>query len=146
MRALALPARVAFALVPCALNLALCKLLQKLDNPLSKLSLLQSTRLSMSKEQPIPPIMTIMGISMLAQGLIFCAISCLMACKAAWHKRLKRRFVLKKKKRLLRIRRRTHDPVSEESAWEPPSPDCWVKSWITCWKDPKGQTWELLSS
>ena len=68
-----------------------------------------------------------------------------MACKAAWHKRLKRRFVLRKKKRLLRIRRRTHDPVSEESTWEPPSPDCWEKSWKTPWKDPKGQTWELLS-
>ena len=55
MIALALLALVAFALVPFALDLALCKLLQKLDDPLSKLSLLQSTRLSMSKKQPIPP-------------------------------------------------------------------------------------------
>ena len=53
--ALALPALVAFDLGPFALNHALCKLLQKLDNPLSKLSILQSTRLSMSKKQPIPP-------------------------------------------------------------------------------------------
>ena len=39
MLAFALLARVAFALVPFALDLALCKLLQKLDDPLSKLSL-----------------------------------------------------------------------------------------------------------
>ena len=42
-------------------------------------------------------------------------------------------------------KRHTHVPVSEESAWEPPSPNFWKKLWKTRWKDPKGQTWELLS-
>ena len=64
---------------------------------------------------------------MLAQGPCVFIISAqsvaLMACKAAWHKTLKRRSVLKKKKRLLKKRRHTHDPVSEESTWEPPSPN-----------------------
>ena len=42
-------------------------------------------------------------------------------------------------------RRHTHDPVSEESTWEPPSPNFWEKSWKARWQDPKSQTWELLS-